>query len=182
MASIVPLYLLPHPCVLADAGIGLPSARVAEPRRCVRIFWDLWKSIEPAGKWAVLRNDLGWPVASALARPDAPALFAPIFPAKQRAKRDGGASRDFSVDFLWHPDYSVEAADFVANWLEEIEAASGCACRMLICDGDDWKLREARELGFERAEGGGGTVDLNGRKVPLLRLCSEGRVANCGSR
>ena len=72
MASIVPLYLLPHPCVLADAGIGLPSARVAEPRRCVRIFWDLWKSIEPAGKWAVLRNDLGWPVASALARPDAP--------------------------------------------------------------------------------------------------------------
>jgi GNAT superfamily N-acetyltransferase len=152
MASIVPLYLLPHPCVLADAGIGLPSARVAEPRRCVRIFCDLWKSIEPAGRWAVLRNDRGWPVASALARSSAP------------------SAAGFSVDFLWHPDYSVQAAAFAADWLKEIEAASGCACRMLICEGDDWKLREARALGFERADGGGGTVDLNGRKVPLLRF------------
>jgi hypothetical protein len=152
MASIVPLYLLAHPCVLADAGIGLLSARVAEPRRCVRIFWDLWKSIEPAGRWAVLRNDRGWPVASALARLSAP------------------SAAGFSVDFLWHPDYSVQAAAFAADWLKEIEAASGCACRMLICEGDDWKLREARALGFERADGGGGTVDLNGRKVPLLRF------------
>jgi hypothetical protein len=156
MASIVPLYLLQHPCVIADSGIGLPSARVAEPRRCVRIFQDLWKSIERGGKWAVLRNDLDWPVASALARPVA-------------------SSAGFSVDFLWHPDYSVEAAGFVANWLEEIEAASGCACGMLICDGDDWKLREARALGFERAEGGGGNVDLNGRRIPLLRFVRKGR-------
>jgi len=156
MASIVPLYLLQHPCILADSGIGLPSARVAEPRRCVRIFQDLWKSIEPAGKWAVLRNDLGWPVASALARPVAPP--------------DAG----FSVDFLWHPDYSVEAVGFVASWLAEIESASGCACRMLICDGDDWKLHEACALGFERAEGGGGNVDLNGRKVPLLWFARKG--------
>ena len=152
MASVVPLYLLPHPCVIADAGIGLPSARVAEPRRCVRIFWELWKSIEPAGKWAVLRNDLGWPVASAIAR------------------RCTSSTAEFSVDFLWHPDYSVEASGFVANWLEEIEAASGCACGTLICDGDDWKLRAARALGFERSEGGGGTVDLNGRKALLLRF------------
>ncbi len=152
MASIVPLYLLPHPCVLADAGIGLPSARVAEPHRCVRIFWDLWKSIEPAGRWAILRNDLGWPVASALARPAAP------------------AAAGFSVDFIWHTDYSVQAAAFMADWLEEIEAASGRACRMLICEGDDWKLSQARALGFERAEGDGGTLDLDGRKVSLLRF------------
>lgn len=150
MASIVPLYLLRHPCVLADAGIGLPSARVAEPRRCVRIFWDLWKSIERAGKWVVLRNDLGWPVASALARPMEP------------------PAAGFSVDFLWHPDYSVEAAGFTANWLDQIEAESGRPCRMLICDGDDWKLRQARTLGLERAEGGGGIVELNGRKVLLV--------------
>jgi hypothetical protein len=78
------------------------------------------------------------------------------------------------VDFLWHPDYSVEAASFAAKWLEEIEAASGCACRMRICDGDDWKLREARRLGFEPAEGGGGTVDVNGRKVPLLSWVRQG--------
>jgi GNAT superfamily N-acetyltransferase len=172
MASIVPLYLLPHPCVLADAGIGLPSARVAEPRRCVRIFWDLWKSIEPAGRWAVLRNDLGWPVASALARP----AFAPLAaPGAAPGKPCAPSARGFSVDFLWHPDYSVEAAAFVASWLEEIEAASGCACRMLICDGDDWKLREARTLGFERAGGEGGTVEMNGRKVPLLRLVRKRR-------
>jgi GNAT superfamily N-acetyltransferase len=155
MASIVPLYLQPHPCVLADAGIGLPSARIVEPRRCVHIFWDLWKSIEPAGQWTILRNDLGWPVASALARPSAP------------------PAAGFSVDFLWHTDYSVEGAAFVGKWLEEIEAASGCACRMLICDGDDWKLREARKLGFERAEGGG-IADVDGRKVPLLSVVRQG--------
>jgi GNAT superfamily N-acetyltransferase len=166
MASIVPLYLQPHPCVLSDAGIGLPSARVAEPRRCVRIFWDLWKSIEPAGKWTILRNDLGWPVASALARPASAGATA--------GKPFAPSAAGFSVDFLWHPDYSVEAAAFVAKWLEEIEAASGCACRMLICDGDGWKLREARRLGFEPAEGGGGTVDVNGRKVPLLCLVRQG--------
>ncbi|MGO8705130.1 MAG: GNAT family N-acetyltransferase [Candidatus Brocadiia bacterium] len=164
MASIVPLYLLPHPCVLADAGIGLPSARVAEPHRCVRIFWDLWKSVEPAGRWAVLRNDLGWPVASALARPAAP------------------PAAGFSVDFLWHTDYSVQAAAFAAGWLNEIEAISGRACRMLICEGDDWKLREARALGFERAEGGGGTVDLNGRKVPLLSFVRKRGSATAGEK
>jgi GNAT superfamily N-acetyltransferase len=190
MASIVPLYLLRHPCILADAGIGLPSARVAEPRRCVRIFWDLWKSIERAGKWVVLRNDLGWPVASALARPafadsSAPADSSP--PAEAAELRRAGAAElrragatagkpieppaaGFSVDFLWHPDYSVEAAGFTADWLDQIEAESGRPCRMLICDGDDWKLRQARTLGFERAEGGGGTVELNGREVPLPKL------------
>jgi GNAT superfamily N-acetyltransferase len=167
MASIVPLYLLPHPCVLADAGIGLPSARVAEPRRCVRIFWDLWKSIEPSGRWAVLRNDLGWPVASALARP----AFTPsAAPRAAAGKPCGPSAAGFSVDFLWHPDYSVEAAAFVENWLEEIEATSGRACSMLICDGDTWKLREARALGFECAGGEGKTVEMNGRNVPLLRL------------
>ncbi len=152
LASIVPLYLLRHPCLIADAGIALPSARVAEPRRCVRIFWDLWKSIAPAGKWAILRNDLGWPVASAIAR-----RYAPF-------------AAEFSVDFLWHPDYSVEASGFVAHWLKEIEAVSGRSCSMLICEGDDWKVRAARALGFERVGGDGGTVELNGRKAPLLRF------------
>jgi ribosomal protein S18 acetylase RimI-like enzyme len=162
MASILPLYLLRHPCLLADAGIGLPSARVAEPRRCVHIFWNLWKSIEPAGKWALLRNDLGWPIASALGRRS----FAEAAEGKPSSAEP---SAGFSVDFLWHPDYSVEAAGFLANWLDEIEAASGCACRMLICEGDDWKLRQARMLGFERAEGGG-SVELDGRKVPLMKF------------
>ena len=108
------------------------------------------------GKWAILRNDLGWPVASALARP-AGAVGAP------------GSLWTFSGIriILW------KRAAFAAGWLEEIEAASGCACRMLICEGDDWKLREARTLGFERAEGGGGTADVNGRKVPLLSLRSD---------
>jgi ribosomal protein S18 acetylase RimI-like enzyme len=188
MASIVPLYLQPHPCVLADAGIGLLSARVAEPRRCVRIFWDLWKSIEPAGIWTILRNDLGWPVASALARhesaqpcegshpSDTEPFLRTLSPQDERAGRTCKLSQgsQYTVDFLWHPDYSVEAAAFAAKWLEEIEAASGCACRMLICDGDDCKLREARRLGFEPAEGGGGTVDVNGRKVPLLCLVRQG--------
>jgi hypothetical protein len=44
---------------------------------------------------------------------------------------------------------------------------------MRIGDGDDWKLREARKLGFERAEGGG-TANVNGRKVPLLSLVRQG--------
>jgi GNAT superfamily N-acetyltransferase len=164
MASIAPLYLQPHPCVLADSGIGLPSARLAEPRRCVRIFWELWKSIEPGGRWALLCNDLGWPVASALARP---CKAKPC-----EGLRETSQGLDYTVDFLWHPVYSVEAAAFVAKWLEEIEAASGCASRMVICDGDDWKLRAARQLGFERA-GGGGTADVNGRKVPLLSLVRQ---------
>ena len=98
------------------------------------------------------------------------ALDGPSFAKATEGKPSAPSAAGFSVDFLWHPDYSVEASGFVANWLAEIEAASGCACRMLICEGDDWKLREALSLGFQRAEGGGGTVDLNGRKVPLLEF------------
>ena len=76
----------------------------------------------------------------------------------------------------------MQAADFAAGWLNEIEAISGRACRMLICEGDDWKLREARALGFERAEGGGGTVDLNGRKVPLLSFVRKRGSATAGEK
>jgi hypothetical protein len=159
MAAVAPLYLWPHPCVLADAAIALPSSRVVAPRRCVRIFWELWKSVEQGGRWSVLENESGWLVASALARPEpAPA----------------GPSRAFSVDFFWHPDYSVEAAGFVAAWLEEVEAAAGRPCAMLVCEGDAWKMREARKLGFDRAAGAAGAVELDGRKVPLLRLVRKG--------
>ena len=185
MAAVAPLYLRPHPCVLADAATALPSSRVAAPRRCVRIFWDLCKSVEQGGRWSVLQNESGWLVASAIARPEGAARSVPVgLPQGGRGEAEAEGPRDFFVDFLWHPDYSVEAASFVAEWLEEVEAAAGRPCGMFVCEGDDWKMREARKLGFDRVEGSalrrwrdeagrrteGGAVEVDGRKVQLVRL------------
>ena len=160
VAAVVPLYLFPHASLLLDSRVGLPSIKMAAPWRCVRIFWDLWQSVGSNGQWMVLQNDCGWVVASALASPS----VAP-----------DGHSPEFSMDFVWHPGYSMEGRAFVAEFLADVEKRVNCGCEMRVCRGDGWKSDEAVRLGFEPADGPGGAVEIEGRRWSLVRFVRKSK-------
>lgn len=149
IGRILPLYLLPHPCIVIDAGVELLSTRLAPPWRCFRIFWDTWRSIESGGDWELLINSAGWAVASAVARPNA---------------RPGGG---FHLDFVWHSDYPDAGCSFVGDFVERMEARYQGAARLLLCDGDEWKRRAAEALGFTRARRAAGHILHQGRRLAL---------------
>ena len=115
----------------------------------------------------VLQNDLGWLVASAIARPTA-VLRAPV-----RTRR----LRGFSVDFLWHPDYSVEAAAFVAaGWRRSRPrqaARAGCSSAKATTG----KCAKRGNSASSALEGGGGRWNWTGGKC---RCC--GWSAGAGTR
>ena len=144
IAALLPLYMAPHPCALLDAGMPFPSTRLAGPWRCVRIFWDTWAATQQGGRWRVVENSAGWPVASAIARP---------------ANAEG-----FLVDFLSLPRYSKTVVPFFEQFLERL----GASAEWRIADNDEWKAQLAPRLGFRDA-GPAGTVDVEGRRFNLQR-------------
>jgi len=161
LAAIVPLYVHPHECMLVDAGIRMPSSRIAGPARCVGIFWQTWQSVsKPAARWQVLENERGWVVASALARPKA----------GERATEPGS----FMVEFLWHPNCERESLAFVREFVGTVERETGGTSEMLVCEEDDWKLAHARRLGFAR-ERPGGVIELSGKRRKLVTLSRRGK-------
>jgi GNAT superfamily N-acetyltransferase len=155
MAAIAPLYFLPHPCVLVDAGTLFPSVRLSPPWKCVRIFWDTWGSLGPGGRWRILENEAGRLVASAMARPAA------------------GIGPQFAIDFAWHPDYVSEASSLIRTLIRDAEAESGRPCEMQIAEGDDWKRAEAARFGFRDAGRTGLLFELEGRRLALYRLTRD---------
>ena len=148
LGAIVPLCVFPHPCVLVNALTRFPSTRIEGPARCVGIFWNVWRAtVERGGQWHVLENERGRLVASAVAAP--------------------GSGEACNVDFIWHPHYEREGAAFVLNFLAE--TAKGGACRLQVCENDEWKLGHAAKLGFGRPVGSGGeTIELDGRRLRVL--------------
>jgi len=162
LAAIVPLYVFPHESILVDAGTPLASARVGGPSRCAGIFWNTWRTVVMAGgRWQILENERGWPVASAVAR--RPGSVPHLSP---------GA---FAVDFIWHPSYGEDSRAFVSDFLQAVEQESGAPCEMAASEEDAWKLEQARRLGFARTGRSGGTVDLHGRKWQLVALTRSGK-------
>jgi len=162
MGSILPLYLLPHPCMVMDAAIELPSTRLFAPWRCFRIFWESWQSVGDAGSWELLENSPGWTVASALARPrsDGVRFLRSDEEGTSRcrgkaclAPTDGhdDGQAGFSVDFVWHPDYSDVGLEFVRDFLRRMEERNRGGPCLFLCDRDTWKIRAAKALGFSTA-------------------------------
>lgn len=141
---IVPLYLDPHPAVLLDAALALPSSRLVPPWRCVRLFWDTWSSIAGHGQWRLLEDPAGRLIGSALARP---------------------AGLGYTVDFLWSPRHPDQGRDFVAGFLTSLAAP----CEMRIAAADHWKLAEARHLGFRPLPGPSDELEIQGHRFPLTR-------------
>ena len=144
IGGVVPLYLQPHPAILLDAGIRMPSSRVVPPWRCVRIFWDSWNSVRDGGRWSVLADESGRLAGSALARTSA---------------------FGFHVDFFWSPLYSTAGREFAAAFIAGLAAP----CELLIPISDDWKLTEARLLGFRPAAGPEEEIEIQGRLFRLTR-------------
>lgn len=142
IGGVVPLYLQPHPAVLLDAGIRMPSPRVVPPWRCVRIFWDSWNSVRDGGRWSVLADESGRLAGSAIARPSA---------------------LGFSVDFFWSPLYSTAGREFAAGFIAGLSAP----CEMLIPVSDDWKQTEGRLLGFRPVAGPEEKIEIQSRVFRL---------------
>ncbi len=144
IAAVVPLYLDLHPAVLLDARIGLPSSRIVEAWRCVRIFWDSWNSTQEGGRWHLLECASGL-VGSALARPAA-----------------GG----YEVDFLWRTSHAQAGTQFTAEFLDGLNAP----CDMRIAQTDAWKLTEALRLGFRPLPGAEEDAVIQGQNFSLRRF------------
>jgi len=148
LPAMVPLYYLPHECVLLDAGAPLASARVAGPVRCVGLFWNTWlTTVAAGGLWQALPDGRGWMAAGAVARPD---------------------GENLSADFIWAPFHADAGRAFLADFLREAERRLGRPCRLLLCEGDAWKEREAQRLGFTRVENTGAAVEVAGRRRRLI--------------
>ena len=151
LGAILPLYSMRHPCVFVDAHAQLPSARIEGLSRCVGLFWRTYQAtIAAGGRWRVLENDRKWLVASAIAR----------------RRQDRG----FTIDFIWHPACMEEGRAFVSDSVRDLECAAPEPCEMVVCEQDDWKLREARLLGFGERIGAEEEVVLGARRLRLVRL------------
>ena len=111
----------------------------------------------------VLENESGWLAASAFARPA------------------GGVGPQFTIDFVWHPDYCNEATALVEDLIRQTEACTGRPCEMLVAEEDEWKRVEAARFGFRYVGRTGILFDVNGRKQALERL-SRDRVFSASQR
>ena len=148
ISRAVPLFLWPHDCVMADAASGFCSTRVAPPVRCVGIFWNIWRaSVAAGGCWRVLENEVGTVVGSAVAAPTAGAMEA---------------------DFVWHPHYEAEGRRFLRDFLDDAHARFGREVRILACEGDAWKKREAVRAGFAAERHSGRAAKIGNESRPLM--------------
>ena len=148
IARVVPLYAWPHECLMVESSIGYPSVLIEPPYRCVRIFWELWDAtIARSGWWRVLENSGGWLVAGATARSD---------------------KESVQVDYIWHPAYAAEAREFLLDFTRSVEKESGLPCELVVCEEDDWKMRQANALGFTKTHPTDDAVDIAGKKHSLL--------------
>lgn len=155
MAALVPLYAWPHECMLLDAEHSVCSSRLGGTDRCIGHFWHTWRTTIPmGGDWSVLENESGWLVASALAR--------------RCPRLDGGT--EYRTDFIWHPDYEADSRGFVEDFLERLEHEQTGAVTMLAAEADEWKLRQARLLGFGEPIETPRTISIGNRRVKLCLL------------
>ena len=147
--AVVPLYGLPHACVLTDGLAELASARVEPPHRCVGLFWRLWDaSVARRGAWRVLAAERGPICASVTARPGW-----------------GG----FLFDFLWDADCAAEGDDFVQRTLAEWERRWG-APRLRTAASDSWKRATAAKWGFTRLAADDEAIRVGARSFRLVEL------------
>jgi len=148
IGRVVPLFLWPHECVLADAASGFPSTRVAPPLRCNGIFWHIWRtSVSAGGWWRVLENEAGTLVASASAAP---------------------ADDATEADFVWHPAYEAEGRVFLRDFIRDTRGRFEREVRLLACEGDAWKRREAERAGFTAERHSGRAAKVGHESRPLL--------------
>ena len=155
MAALVPLYAWPHECMVLDAEHGVCSSRLCGTDRCIGHFWHTWRTTIPmGGDWSVLENERGWLVASALAR---------------RCLRPGGET-EYQTDFIWHPAYDRDARVFVESFLERLEHEQAGAVTLLAAEADEWKLRQARLLGFGDPIETPRTISIGAQRVKLCFL------------
>jgi len=148
LGRVVPLFLWPHECVLADAASGFPSARLVPPTRCNGIFWHIWRtSVAAGGWWRVLENEAGTVVASASAAPAGDATEA---------------------DFVWHPAYEAEGRLFLRDFLGDSRARFEREVRLLACESDTWKRREAARAGFTEERHSGRAAKVGHESRALL--------------
>ena len=151
MASVAPLYGLPHECVCIDAGAPHLSTRVAGTKSCVGLFRHVWRtSVAQGGRWELLVNEYGWAVGSATARRVREAAESPMW-----------------LDFVWHPVYQDEGRAFVAEFVARIEGETGRSVELRVCADDAWKESEARLLGYAPKPGRGGALTYEGRRFSL---------------
>lgn len=154
LPALMTFYAWPHPCVVLDAGTKLPSMRLQGPDRCIGTFSNAWSTtVLTGGRWEMLENEAGWLVGSVVARPTEQ-THGPVF----------------QIDFVWHPLYQQEGCEFVADFISRLHHETGRSVGMVVCKEDEWKLRQARALGFGKPQPTPETITIAGKCLAMLSL------------
>jgi GNAT superfamily N-acetyltransferase len=134
LPKVVALCVYPHRCMLRDYPSRSLSSRHSLQKRCVSLFWPMWKDGEAkGGRFDVLEND-DYRVVG-LAR---------VVPSEADFERHVG-----TLDFVVHDSYQAQAAELIKYSVSHGLGNGLNAIRLYIASCDEQKIAAACEAGFQ---------------------------------